>query len=210
MAVQRARYLCRRWSIGRIRTVSTVLMALSCTSVWASAQTERRSFKEERRPVQASMPQGPIEFRCDKLEVRSKPEHRQICRGHVIVRRDDLLLCCTTLTGESSADWALQQIVCTGDVRLKRANQTVWSDAARYDVARGEIWLGGAPLLERDGSQLTGEQIIINLSQEHARVVRPRGQLAGMAAPSLPPSSSTQASVLPRACPIGPRPKGPR
>lgn len=195
--------------MGRLRTVSTVILALWCTSVWASAQTERRAPTPGQRPVAAGhVPQGPIDFRCDKLEIISKPQNRQICRGHVVLRRDDLLLCCTTLIGESDAQWSPQQIICTGDVRLQRANQTVWADAGRYDVALGEVVLTGAPMLERDGSQVFGEQMIVNLSTQQARVVRPRGQLAPALTQSVPQTPRKRSDVLPQQCPIGPRPTG--
>lgn len=207
MADFRARCLCHRWPLERIRFAWALLATLSCTSVWASARTERQSPGQNLVPSSTHAGESAIDFRCDGLEVRSKPEHRQICRGHVILRREDLILCCNTLCGESDADWTLEHIICTGDVRVSRAQQTVWAEHGRYDVLRGEIVLRGTPLLDRAGSQVRGEQVTINLNEQQARVVRPRGQIAEDAAPQAPQTPSARPRALPALCPIGPRPK---
>lgn len=179
-------------------------------SAWASAQADRRASPKASTSVQAHVPQGPLNFRCDSLEVLSKPAHQQRCRGHVILRRDDLLLCCATLTGDSNADWDLQQVTCVGDVRLQRGEQTLWSDAGTYDVRSGEVTLKGRPLLERGGSRIAGDQMVVSLREQEARVIRPRGQLTPGAQPPAPANTFDFKGPLPALCPIAARPQGPR
>lgn len=210
MAVYRARCLCRRWFIRRLGTALAVLWALVCNSAWASAQAERRASRTTQVPVQAARLQGPIDFRCDRLEVLSKPEHRQICRGHVVVRRDELILCCNALTGASDIDWAVQRISCVGDVRLQRGAQIAWADYGQYDLATGEVVLTGHPVLERAGSRMAAEQLTVRLDEQFARVLRPRGQMTQALPAAAPPAAPTWLQgPLPALCPIGAKPPGP-
>lgn len=136
---------------------------------------------------------------------------------HVVVRQDDLLLCCTTLTGESDVAWALTRLSCLGDVRVTRGTETMWAAKGVYDVATGEVVLTGSPMLDRAGSRMTGSQITVSLNGQYARVQAPQGQLvqadpapsAAGTPPDLMPSKQTMfTGPLPAVCPIAPRPRG--
>lgn len=155
----------------------------------------------------ASPNQGPLDFRCDGMQVFSKP-NRVLCQGNVVVRRTDLLVCCEEFEGIADENWSWQQFTCTRDVRALRSDELMWSDKATFVLGTSELVLTGKPRLQRGTSVLEGERVLVNVESDRARIEKPRGRImpAEVRAPPAPGQASAD-EPLPATCPV-PKPSG--
>lgn len=148
----------------------------------------------------------PLDFRCDGMQVNSKP-NRSLCKGNVVVRRPDLLLCCNVFEGRAADDWQWDSFTCVDDVRAKRGDELMWADQADFVVATDDLTLTGRPLLHRGKSLLTGERIVINIKSDRARIEKPRGHLGRDSDLQLSEIEPVpEGTPLPAVCPIPPSP----
>ena len=150
-------------------------------------------------------PEAPLDFRCDRMQVFSKP-NRTLCHDNVVVRRGDLLVCCAVFEGLADEDWGWEKFVCSENVRAQRTDETMWSDRAEFVLATHELLLTGRPLLKRGKSVLSGQRVIVDVKQDHARIEKPRGHFEA----SRPTATRTVAPALtgplPALCPLPPTP----
>ncbi|MBI5509360.1 MAG: hypothetical protein HY903_11465 [Deltaproteobacteria bacterium] len=144
---------------------------------------------------------APLDFRCDNMQVFSKP-NRTVCQTNVVVRRADLLVCCATFEGFADDRWGWQRFVCTENVRAERGDETMWSDRAEFVLATNELLLTGRPRLKRGKSLLEGERVVVDVKTDHARIEKPRGRIE--AATTTAPAAAGRApdQGLPAVCPI--------
>ena len=143
-----------------------------------------------------------VEFRCDNMQVDTKT-HTTLCTDNVVLRRGDVLLCCNKLEVHSDHEWNWQTFNCLENVRAKRKNELMWSNKASFHHQKNEIYLTGKPYLKRGASLLTGKKIIIDLSQEAAKVIKPRGTINSTNAEKTKVSHiELPAKLLPEQCPI--------
>lgn len=119
----------------------------------------------------------PLEFRCDGMQVFSKPNNRTLCKTNVVLRRGDLLLCCDFFEGFANDQWEWQRFVCKTDVRAQRNLELMWSNRAEFVLANSELVLTGKPLLHRGKSVLTGSRIIVDVKEDHARIEKPKASI---------------------------------
>ena len=155
-------------------------------------------------PGKESVPQN-VEFRCDNMQVDTKT-HVTLCTKNVVLRRGDVLLCCNKLEAHSDKEWNWQTFNCLENVRAKRKNELMWSNKASFHHLKNEIYLTGTPYLKRGSSLLNGKKIIIDLSKESAKVIKPRGTINAENAEALKAENiETQTGPLPERCPIPPR-----
>ncbi len=146
----------------------------------------------------------PIEFRCDNMTIKSEP-NRNVCSGRVVLRRGTMLVCCNNFEGVADARWQWQRFVCTGDVRAFRDLETVWADKAEFFVADNDLVLTGHPVLHRGASLLEGERVTMNIQENYARVLKPRGRMGtNRAAPVGRAPLPMPTGTLPQICPIPP------
>lgn len=154
--------------------------------------------------------QGPIDFRCDGMQIFSKP-NRVECKGNVVVRRRDILLCCETFEGFGDEKWQWERFTCTGDVRGQRPDELMESDYAVFVLGTNNLVLTGRPRLQRGKSLLTGEKIIVDVKTNEAQIEKPRGRIeqadTKIDAGVLP--VQVDESQLPPTCPV-PRIQPPR
>ena len=149
---------------------------------------------------------GPLDFRCDGMQVLAKP-NRTLCRGNVIIRRSDILVCCDNFEGEADDNWQWQRLVCFDNVRAQRHDETIWAQHAEFVPQSSDLVLTGRPVVKRGESVLEGERVIVNTNDEHARIEKPRGQLLSLdmkqkAPPAVDPSAPLP--PLPKKCPLAP------
>jgi len=147
--------------------------------------------------------QGPIEFKCDSMQVLTNP-NRGICRDNVIVRRGDLMVCCSQFVGAATPDWEWSSFTCEGDVIARRTNETMWSHKATFNLKTFELVLTGAPLLQRGKSYLQGTKITLNIHNDQAQINQPRGVMIKTRSPTVLTPITT--GPLPKQCPLPPRP----
>jgi len=157
---------------------------------------------------------GPLDFRCDRMLVKTNP-NRTWCYENVVVRRDDLLFCCRTFAADADKQWQWQQVHCVDEVRAQRGPETMWADKGDYTLSSSELVLTGRPQLQRGASFMDGERIIIDTRTEQARMINPKG--AAVTDPKQDPSKTATATTTPAAltgplpalCPVPARPKRP-
>ncbi|OGQ78834.1 MAG: hypothetical protein A2289_11530 [Deltaproteobacteria bacterium RIFOXYA12_FULL_58_15] len=148
---------------------------------------------------------APLEFRCDGMQVLTKPSNRSLCRHNVVIRRGDLLLCCQNFEGIANADWEWQTFTCTENVRATRGTETMWADKATFVLETSELFLTGTPLLRRGKSLLSGTRIVVEVTNDRARLDNPRGVINTNKEVLPPPAPTT--GTLPDTCPLPPRPR---
>lgn len=150
--------------------------------------------------------EAPLDFRCDNMQVFTKP-NRTVCKANVVVRRGDLLVCCTTFEGFAAANWGWERFVCTENVRAQRGDEIMWSDKAEFLLATQELFLTGRPRLKRGKSLMEGDRIVVDVKNDQAKVEKPRGRFesAPLEKPveTLPPIDPTlELQPLPGICPL--------
>lgn len=164
-------------------------------------------------PPAKSLPggeQGPIDFRCDGMQIFSKP-NRVECKGNVVVRRSDILLCCEVFEGFGDEKWQWEKFTCSGDVRGQRPDELLESDYGVFVLGTNDLVLTGRPRTQRGKSLLAGERIVVNIKTNQAQIEKPRGRIeqadTKIDASVLPPQVNE--SQLPATCPV-PRIQPPR
>lgn len=140
------------------------------------------------------------------MQVHTKP-NRAVCTGNVIVRRSDMLVCCKEFEGIANDKWEWQRLICHTDVRAQRGEELMWSDKAEFLPETQDLVLTGRPVVARGESVLEGEQVLVNVKEDRARVIKPRGrigtqELSGKAPPLV--GGTGEPVALPATCPVGP------
>ena len=173
-----------------------------------AATTDSKSGTTPRTKEQLAG-QGPLQFRCDKMQILTKP-NRTLCLGNVVFRRGTILGCCKAFEGLADEQWNLQKAICNDDVRARRADETMWADHADYVPASGDLVFTGRPVLHRGQSIIEGDRVIANVDAEQAKVEKPRGRLVTEEQrPALTPvnTDAPPTTPLPATCPL---PQAPR
>jgi lipopolysaccharide export system protein LptA len=147
--------------------------------------------------------QGPIDFRCDGMQVFSKP-NRVHCTGNVVVRRRDVLLCCEIFDGVADESWQWQKFTCTNDVRAQRPDELMESDEAVFVLGTSDLVLTGRPRLQRAQSLLAGERIVVDVKTNEAQIEKPRGRIeqADSSIDKKPLAAQVDEKQLPAVCPV--------
>jgi lipopolysaccharide transport protein LptA len=152
--------------------------------------------------------QGPLDFRCDAMQVLTKP-NRTVCTGNVVVRRVDLTVCCDKFEGTADDKWQWQKLVCVDDVRARRGEETMWSDRAEFSPTSNDLVLTGRPIVKRGQSVIEGQRITVNVKDDRARVTNPRGRLETSeleaAKGNQPPPPTDMTKPVPTTCPVAGR-----
>ncbi len=153
--------------------------------------------------------EGPIDFRCDGMQVFTKP-NRVVCRDNVVVRRGDLLVCCSVFEGYADTKGGWERFICSKNVRAQRREEVMWSEKATFILAISDLILTGRPMIQRGKTLLKGERIVIDTKHDLARIEQPRGRMEAANATiknNRPPPESVPEGPLPARCPIPRRPK---
>lgn len=142
-------------------------------------------------------PQGPVPFRGDRLELDGK-SFRIALRGNVIIRSDNLLLCCERFDGQADSQWQWQTLHCVGDVRGFIDGRWLWGDEGTYLTGPGLLEVRGRPLLKQGESWFTGAALTVEVPTQRVSLTRPRGVLDRTPV-GVPPALSAE---LPARCPL--------
>jgi lipopolysaccharide export system protein LptA len=116
---------------------------------------------------------GPLDFRCDNMQVQSKP-NRTICRKNVVLRRADLFVCCDLMESFADDKWDWEKVICKSNVRALRQEDLVWADRAELQINASDLILTGKPKVKRGANILAGQRVIINVESDRARIEHPR------------------------------------
>lgn len=118
---------------------------------------------------------SPWHFQCDGIKGLGKKEHKSICRGHVMITRDDLSISCDTLETQHDDKWGAKKMLCLENVVLKSKDGRTTSEKAEFDNQSRELTLTGNPVLFQGGSVIRGETIKYSLDTEEFEVKKIRG-----------------------------------
>ena len=155
-------------------------------------------------PTLLQGPQGPLQFRMDSLTADAS-SHTVTGSGHVVLRQDGWLMCCSALLGRTNAQWAWQEITCQGDVRLWFDHKYLTADSAVFYPDHHEVILRGRPRVQENEHELLGARMVLNTQRQALQIDRPRGRVMPQKLSKAMPKSAEPAFLrgpLPDVCPL--------
>ena len=134
--------------------------------------TAAAAVAQSREPVSAlkgHTSDAPIDLTADRLEVQDRAD-RAMFSGNVKVRQDELTLDTSRLTVAYSSSGGVQikRLDASGGVTVRSPSETARGSFGIYDLDRKLITLVGNVVLERQGSQLSGQRLVIDLDSGRA------------------------------------------
>ena len=134
--------------------------------------TAAAAVAQSREPVSALKghnSDAPIDLTADRLEVQDRAD-RAMFSGNVKVRQDELTLDTARLTVAYSNSGGVQikRLDASGGVTVRSPSETARGSFGIYDLDRKLITLVGNVVLERQGSQLSGQRLVIDLDSGRA------------------------------------------
>jgi len=134
--------------------------------------TAAAAFAQSREPVSALKghnSDAPIDLTADRLEVQDRAD-RAMFSGNVHVKQDELTLDTARLTVAYSSSGGVQikRLDASGGVTVRSPSETARGAFGIYDLDRKLITLVGNVVLERQGSQLSGQRLVIDLDSGRA------------------------------------------
>ena len=112
---------------------------------------------------------APIDLTADRLEVQDRAD-RAMFSGNVHVKQDELTLDTSRLTVAYSSAGGVQikRLDASGGVTVRSPSETARGAFGIYDLDRKLITLVGNVVLQRQGSQLSGQRLVIDLDSGRA------------------------------------------
>ena len=112
---------------------------------------------------------APIDVQSDRIEVQDRAD-RAIFVGNVHVKQDELTLDTARLTVAytSAGNVQINRLDASGGVTVRSPSETARGAFGIYDLDRKLITLVGNVVLEREGSQINGQRLTIDLDSGRA------------------------------------------
>ena len=134
--------------------------------------TAAAAMAQSREPVSALKghnSDAPIDLTADRLEVQDRAD-RAMFSGNVHVKQDELTLDTARLTVAYSSGGGVQikRLDASGGVTVRSPSETARGSFGIYDLDRKLITLVGNVVLQRQGSQLSGQRLVIDLDSGRA------------------------------------------
>jgi lipopolysaccharide export system protein LptA len=134
--------------------------------------TAAAAVAQSREPVSALKghnSDAPIDLTADRLEVQDRAD-RAMFSGNVHVKQDELTLDTSRLTVAYSSGSGVQikRLDASGGVTVRSPSETARGAFGIYDLDRKLITLVGNVVLQRQGSQLSGQRLVIDLDTGRA------------------------------------------
>ena len=134
--------------------------------------TAAAAIAQSREPVSALKghnSNAPIDLTADRLEVQNRAD-RAIFAGNVKVRQDELTLDTSRLTVAYSSSGGVQikRLDASGGVTVRSPSETARGAFGIYDLDRKLITLVGNVVLQREGSSINGQRLVIDLDSGRA------------------------------------------
>jgi lipopolysaccharide export system protein LptA len=134
--------------------------------------TAAAAYAQSREPVSALKghnSNAPVDVSADRIEVQDRAD-RAIFAGNVKVRQDELSLDTARLTVAytSSGGVQIKRLDASGGVTVRSPSETARGAVGIYDLDRKLITLVGNVVLERGGSQINGQRLVIDLDTGRA------------------------------------------
>ena len=150
----------------RMRRLPILLLAPLALATAAAAVAQSR---EPVSALKGHNSDAPIDLTADRLEVQDRAD-RAIFAGNVHVKQDDLTLDTSRLTVAYSSSGGVQikRLDASGGVTVRSPSETARGSFGIYDLDRKLITLVGNVVLQRQGSQLSGQRLVIDLDSGRA------------------------------------------
>jgi lipopolysaccharide transport protein LptA len=131
-------------------------------------------------PLRSSLKssKSPWSFACDEIRLFNK-ENRTQCRGHVVMRRDDIKITCDLFEAFTDDKKDLRRMVCLENVVMQKAEGTSTSEKAEFEADNQTLTLSGNPIVRQNGNEFKGDVIVYDLKNDRLSVKRVRGKIAG-------------------------------
>lgn len=118
---------------------------------------------------------APVDVAADRIEVQDRTD-RAVFSGNVHIRQDELTLDTARLTiaysanggGAATGGVQIKRLDASGGVTVKSPSETAKGDFGVYDLDRKLITVIGNVQLFRQGSQLFGSRLVIDLTSGRA------------------------------------------
>lgn len=135
-----------------------------CAAAIASAQDPVSALKGHNSDA-------PVDVTSDRIEVQDRAD-RAIFAGNVQVRQGELTLATSRLTVAYSSAGGVQirRLDASGGVVVRSPSETARGNFGIYDLDRKLITLVGGVQLNRGGSQINGQRLVIDLRSGRAVV----------------------------------------
>lgn len=129
-------------------------------------------YAQSREPVSALRghnSDAPVDVSADRIEVQDRAD-RAIFAGNVHVTQDQLTLDTARLTVAytSSGGVQIKRLDASGGVTVRSPSETARGSFGIYDLDRKLITLVGNVVLQREGSQINGQRLVIDLDTGRA------------------------------------------
>ncbi len=149
-----------------MRRLPTLILAPLALAMAAAAVAQSR---EPVSALKGHNSDAPIDLTADRLEVQDRAD-RAMFSGNVKVRQDELTLDTARLTVAYSSSGGVQikRLDASGGVTVRSPSETARGSFGIYDLDRKLITLVGNVVLERQGSQLSGQRLVIDLDSGRA------------------------------------------
>ncbi|WP_114227559.1 MULTISPECIES: LptA/OstA family protein [Sphingomonas] len=167
--------------MGRFITLGLLLATGTALATVAAAQAQQPAGTQ---PIQRAQPtsalkghngNAPVDVSSERIEVQDRAD-RAVFSGSVVAKQDDLTLTTDRLTiaytnnGGSTNGSGIQidRLDAAGGVTVRSPSETGRGDFGVYDLNRKIITLIGNVQLDRDGSQVKGNRLTIDLDSGRA------------------------------------------
>lgn len=152
-------------SMGRFLLPAALVATMAGLGSAAGAQ-------QQREPVSALKghnSNAPVDVSSDRIEVQDRAD-RAIFAGNVIARQDELTLATERLTVAYSSEGGIRidRLDAAGGVVVRSPSETARGDFGVYDLDRKLITLIGNVQLQRQGSEVRGNRLTIDLDSGRA------------------------------------------
>jgi lipopolysaccharide export system protein LptA len=149
-----------------------VMRRLSLLIVPVAIASAAAAFAQTEGPVSALKghnSNAPVDVTADRLEVQDRAD-RAIFAGNVKVKQDELTLNTARLTiaYTSSGGVQIKRLDASGGVTVQSPSETATGSVGIYDLDRKLITLVGNVVLQRSGSQINGQRLVIDLDTGRA------------------------------------------
>ena len=150
----------------KMRRLPTLILAPLVLATAAAAVAQSR---EPVSALKGHNSDAPIDLTADRLEVQDRAD-RAMFSGNVKVRQDELTLDTARLTVAYSSSGGVQikRLDASGGVTVRSPSETARGAFGIYDLDRKLITLVGNVVLQRQGSQLSGQRLVIDLDTGRA------------------------------------------
>lgn len=166
-------------TMGRTIIMSLALAAGLAAATVATAQAQQQQSQPAgTQPIQRAQPtsalkghngNAPVDVSSERIEVQDRAD-RAVFSGNVVAKQDELTLTTDRLTIAYTNNGGVQidRLDAAGGVTVRSPSETGRGDFGVYDLNRKIITLIGNVQLDRDGSQVKGNRLTIDLDSGRA------------------------------------------